>query len=257
MSDEYTRVELMACAASRLLEDHSTVGVGTGLPMIAASLAQRTRAPNLVIMFEAGSIAPRIKRLPISVGDSRCLRRAVMATSLASVMEFAQCGMIDYAFLGGAEIDPFGNLNTTVIGPYEEPRVRLPGSGGANDFASLCWHTIIIMKHDVRKFQPKLNFVTTPGYLWGPGAREEAGLPSNTGPYRVITDLAILDFDEETKRMRLLSVHPGVDVEDVVARTGFDLIIPARVGRTDPPSQEELRILRQEIDPEAIIIGRR
>src|SRR5438309_7943061 len=140
--------------------------------------------------------------MPISVGDSRTFYRAVMATSMADVMQFAQRGMIDYTFLGGAQIDAYGNLNSTVCGDYKKPKVRLPGSGGANDLASFCWRTMIAMKHDAKKFVEKLDFLTTPGYLTGPGAREAAGLPANAGPFRVITDLCVLDFAQDTMRMR-------------------------------------------------------
>ncbi len=252
----YTTIELMACVASRLLEDRKTVFVGTGLPMIAAALAQRTHAPNLVIVFEAGGVGPRIPTLPISVGDSRTFHMAVMASSMHDVMSIAQRGYLDYGFLGGAQIDMYGNLNTTVIGPWEKPKVRLPGSGGANDVGSLCRRTIILMRQDLRRFVKKLDFITTPGYLTGPGAREEAGLPEGTGPYRVITQLGVYGFDEETKRMKLLSVHPGVTVEDIKANSQFEILIPDRIEETEPPSIEELKILR-EIDRAGLVIGRK
>lgn len=142
---DYTQIELMACAASRVLEEGKSVLVGTGLPVIASTLAQRTHAPNLLIVFEAGGIGPQIPVLPISVGDSRTLHKAVMANSMDYVMSTGQLGYIDYGFLGGAQIDMYGNLNTTVIGSYEKPKTRLPGSGGGNDCGSLCWQVIIIM----------------------------------------------------------------------------------------------------------------
>src|SRR5580698_3928984 len=187
--------ELMIVCASHALEDGTTVAVGTGVPCAAAMLAQKTHAPNLVIFFEAGGVAPLLPTMPISVGDSRTFHRAVMATSMADVMQFCQKGMMDYTFLSGAQIDPFGNLNSTMIGAeFARPKVRLPGSGGANDLASFCWRTLIIMRHDPKKFVERLDFLTSPGYLTGPGAREAAGLPSKTGPHRVITDLCVLDF---------------------------------------------------------------
>src|SRR5579871_806979 len=186
-------MELMVCCAARALEDGRTVAVGTGVPCAAAMLAQRTHAPELVIVFEAGGVAPQLPTMPISVGDSRTIYRALMATSMADVMETCQRGLIDYTFLGGAQIDPYGNLNSTCIGAdYANPRVRLPGSGGANDLASFCWRILVVTLHDPRRFVKKLDFITTPGYLTGPGARERAGLPAGTGPYRVITDLAVL-----------------------------------------------------------------
>src|SRR6266700_7123619 len=197
----YTPVELMIACAPHVLEDGRTVAVGTGVPCAAAMLAQKTHAPNLVICFEAGGVAPQLPTMPISVGDSRTFYRGVMATSMADVMETCQRGLIDYTFLGGAQIDPYGNLNSTLIGgTYQRPKVRLPGSGGANDLASLCWRILVVTNHDRRRFVEKLDFLTTAGYLWGPGAREAAGLPPGTGPYRVITDLAVLGYAENTRR---------------------------------------------------------
>ncbi len=251
----YTPIELMATVASHQLEDGKIVGVGTGLPMIAGLLAQKTHAPKLIIFFEAGSIAPQVPTLPISVGDSRCAHRAVAATGLAGIMETGQRGMIDYAFLGGAEVDMYGNINSTVIGDHDSPKVRLPGSGGANDFGSLSWRTIIIARHDKAKLPERVSFITTPGYINGPGAREEAGLPRGTGPFRVITNLALMGFDDETCRMKLISVHPGVTVDQVRENTGFDLIIPDDVATSPSPTENELTVLRG-IDPDGIIIGK-
>ncbi len=250
----YQTVELMASATSKLVEDGTTVLTGSGLPMIAMALAIRTRTPNVTLVFEAGGIAPRIPVLPISVGDSRTFHKAVMATSLDYVMSTAQQGFIDCGMLGAAQIDMYGNINTTVIGPYGSPKARLPGSGGANDLGSLCWSTIVIMQQDSRRFVKKLDFLTTPGYLDGPGGRERAGLPEGTGPFRVVTQLGVMGFDDATKRMMLLSVHPGVSVEDVKAATGFELIVSPRVTETSPPTSEEIRILRDEIDPAGFVI---
>lgn len=169
-------------------------------------------------------------------------------------MEFAQLGFVDYGFLGGAQIDPYGNLNSTVIGDHDKPKVRLPGSGGANDVGSCCWKTIILMQHGVRRFVEKVDFVTTPGYLAGPGAREAAGLPKDTGPYRVVTNLATLDFDEESKRMRLIALNPGVTKEKVIEETGFDLLVADDLAENAPPNAEELDLLRNDIDKERFYI---
>lgn len=250
----YNTPELIACVASRVLENGRSVLVGTGLPIIAATLAQRLHAPNLLIVFEAGGIGPRIPRIPISVGDSRTFHKAVMAASMDYVMSCAQLGFIDYAFLGGAQIDTYGNLNTTVIGPHSKPKVRLPGSGGANDAGSLCRRTIILMRQDRRRFVEKLDFLTTPGYLDGPNARERAGLPADTGPYRVITQLGVMGFDPASKRMTVLSVHPGVTVDDLLEATGFELLISEEALTTEPPTEAELKLLREEIDPAGIVI---
>ena len=168
----YNPMELMICCAARLLEDGKTAAVGTGVPCAAAMLAQRTHSPHLVILFEAGGVAPQLPTMPISVGDSRTFWRGVMATSMCDIMETCQRGMIDYTFLGGAQIDAHGNLNSTMIGgDYARPDVRLPGSGGANDLASLCWRILVVTIHDRRRFVEKLDFMTTPGFLSGPGAR--------------------------------------------------------------------------------------
>jgi glutaconate CoA-transferase subunit B len=245
----------MACAASRILEDGKSVFVGTGLPIVASMLAQRTHAPNLLVVFEAGGIGPKIPAIPISVGDSRTFYKAVMAASMDYVMSCAQLGHIYYGFLGAAQVDQYGNLNTTCIGPHDKPKTRLPGSGGANDLGSLCHRTIVLMRQDTRKFVERLDYLTTPGYLSGPGAREKAGLPRNTGPYRVITQLGVMGFDNESKKMTLVSTHPGVSIKDIIDNTGFKLIIPDIVPMTDEPSTEELRLLREELDPNRIVIG--
>jgi glutaconate CoA-transferase subunit B len=178
-----------------------------------------------------------------------------MAASMDYVMSCAQLGHIDFGFLGGAQIDMYGNLNTTSIGPHEHPKTRLPGSGGANDLGSLCHRTIVLIRQDTRKFVERLDYVTTPGYLSGAGARERAGLPRNTGPYRIITQLGVMGFDDESKRMTLISTHPGVSIEDIVENTGFKLIVHDTVPMTEEPSAEELHILREELDPNKIVIG--
>src|SRR5438132_3970730 len=242
----YNPMQLMSVCAARLLEDGKTVAVGTGVPCAAAMLAQRTHAPNLVILFEAGGVAPQLPTMPISVGDSRTFYRGVMATSMADVMETCQRGMVDYTFLGGAQIDAFGNLNSTMIGKdYRKPKVRLPGSGGANDLASFCWRILVVTNHDKRRFVETLDFLTTPGFLNGPGAREAAGLSPGTGPYRVITDLAVLGFSEHTRRMEVHSLHPGIELEQVRAATGFELGVHTPLGTTQPPTEHELCILRE------------
>src|SRR3972149_2092769 len=202
----YDVTEMMVVAASKVLGDGKTVFVGTGMPLAAAALAQKTHAPTLVLVFEAGGLGPQLPRIPISVSESITFYRAIEAGGMDNVMGAAARGFVDYGFLGGAQIDAYGNLNTTVIGDYGNLKVRFPGSGGANDIGSLCWQTIAIIRHDKQRFVAKLDFLTTPGYLSGPGVREKAGLPRNTGPYRVISTLGVLGFDEETKRMKLLAV---------------------------------------------------
>jgi len=255
MKPNYTPTELLATVASKLLEDGKSVFVGTGLPMIAAMLAQRTHAPRLLIIFEAGGVGPRVPVLPISVGDSRTFYQAAAASSMHDVMSLCQAGYIDYGFLGAAMIDRYGNINTTVIGEHDHPQARLPGSGGANDIGSLCWRTIIIMRQEKRRFLQKVDFITTPGYLTGPGAREKAGLPAGTGPYRIITQLGLYGFDEASKRVKLLAVHPGVTIEQIQENSEFEILIPDYVETTEPPTAEERRLLH-EIDPAGMAIGK-
>ncbi len=256
MTLEYTTTELMAVSAARYLVDGSTVVVGTGVPCAAAMLAQKTTAPGLMILFEAGGVGAMLPTMPISVGDSRTFWRGLFAGSMSDIMDACQRGMIDYAFLGGAQIDAYGNLNSTVIGDYDRPKTRLPGSGGANDLASLCWQTIIVMPQDKRRFVASVDFLTTPGYLTGAGAREAAGLPAGTGPYKVVTNLAILGFDERTCRMRVEGIHPGVSREDIIGSSGFNLLWADDVAATSVPTADELRILREEVDPYRYVIGR-
>jgi glutaconate CoA-transferase subunit B len=246
----------MICAAARNLEDGAAVAVGTGAPCAASMLAQKAHAPNLVIIFEAGGIAPLLPTMPISVGDSRTYYKAVMASGMCEVMETIQRGMVDYCFLGGAQIDKYGNINSTVIGDWHKPKVRFPGSGGANDFGSLAWKIMVITPQDARRFVEKVDFITTPGFLSGPGSREEVGLPANTGPHKVITNMAVMGFDPDSKRLRVESIHKGFSFDDVQENTGFELLRAPEVVETPDPTAEELRLLREEVDPNHYIIGR-
>ena len=255
--EDYNSMELMISVASRFLEDNTCISVGTGAPCAAAMLAQKLYSPNLLIIFEAGGIAPLLSSMPISVGDSRTIYKAIQIISMPEVMELLQRGGVDYCFLGGAQIDMYGNLNSTMIGSdYQHPQVRFPGSGGANDFGSLAWKTLVMTPQSPRRFIPKVDFITTPGYLTGAGAREKAGLPPETGPYKVITNLAVLGYDEKTKRMKIESVHPGIMVDEVQANTGFELVLEKDISVTKAPTREELKILREEVDPLKLIIGK-
>jgi glutaconate CoA-transferase subunit B len=245
----YTKTELMICVAARLFEDGATCFIGTGIPMLAAMLAAKTTAPNLVPVFEFGGTGAIMEELPRAVGEARTFHKGISALGICDTMETAQRGFIDYGFLGGAQIDPYGNLNSVVIGDHDHPKVRLPGSGGGNDVGSFCWKTIAIMQHDARRFIPKVDFLTTPGFLTGPGTREAAGLPPGTGPVFVVSTMALMDYEPGSCRMRLKALYPGVTVEAVVTSTGFELVMPARVEAIEAPNPEEIRILRQEIDP--------
>jgi glutaconate CoA-transferase subunit B len=250
----YNPSELLICTAARLMPDGTTALIGTGIPMLAASLAQKMHAPNLVTIFEFGGIGALLDELPIAVGGERTFHRAIAAAGLCEVVETAQRGFIEFGFIGGAQIDAYGNVNSTVIGDYQRPKVRLPGSGGGNDAGSHCWRTIAIMRHDKRRFIEKVDFITTPGYLTGPGAREAAGLPRDTGPYRVVSNLAVMGYHPESKRMMLLATQPGVTVDQVIENTGFELLIAETIEKNPPPTAKELRILREEVDKDRLYI---
>lgn len=252
MNTEYNPSELLICLASRVMEDGTTAFIGTGIPMLAASLAQQMHAPNLITVFEFGGTGAILEKLPLAVGDMRTFNKALHASGISDTMETAQRGFVEFGFLGGAQIDPYGNLNSTAIGDVLYPKVRLPGSGGGNDVGSCCWRTIAIMRHDRRRFIEKVDFITTPGYLSGPGAREEAGLPAGTGPYRVVTNLGLFDYEEKSKRMRLIALNPGITVVDVIENTGFEILIADKVEQNDPPTAEELKILREKVDPDGL-----
>lgn len=253
----YSKTELMICVAARLFEDGSTAFIGTGIPMLAAMLAAKTIAPNLVPVFEFGGLGAIMEDLPRAVGEARTFHKGLVAAGICELMETAQRGFIDYGFLGGAQIDPYGNLNTVTIGDHDHPKARLPGSGGGNDVGSQCWKTVAIMQHDKRRFVPEVDFLTTPGYLDGASARENAGLPAGSRPINVVSTLALMDYDDGqggSYRMRLAATHPGVTVQEVIDNTGFELIIPEQVPVNEPPTPEELRLLREEIDPEKFYI---
>jgi glutaconate CoA-transferase subunit B len=257
LDERYNLREYLAFMGASVLEDGKSVFVGTGLPIVASMLAQRTHAPELLILFEAGGMGPHLPELPTSVGESRTYHQGVAASSMHDLMSLSQAGYVDYGFLGAAQIDQYGNINTTVIGEHAHPKVRLPGSGGANDVASFSHRLITIMaKQSTRTFVERVDFLTTSGYLDGPGARERAGLAAGSGPYRVITQLAMYGFDDETKRMMLLSLHPGVTIEDVQENSGFEIIIPENVAISHEPTAMHLRLLQEEIDPAGIALGR-
>jgi glutaconate CoA-transferase subunit B len=251
-------MELMVCVAARQLEDGKTAVIGTGMPLAAAMLALKTTAPNLIVMFEAGSVAPQLKKLPISVADSHTQSGCIFHGSMNEIMEACQRGIVDYTFLGGAQIDMYGNINSTMIGTkYQHPKVRLPGSGGANDLASFCWKTLVITPHDKRRFVSQVDFLTTPGYLTGAGARERVGLPPGSGPYKVISTLALMGYDSATKRMCVESLHPGITKQAVIENTSFEMLFADVLTVTPEPTEQELDILRKQVDPEGFIIGKR
>ena len=254
---DYNAMELMICVASRFMENGCSALVGTGAPCAAGMLAQKTTAPGMLMIFEAGGVAPQLPTMPVSVGDSRTIWNALMASSMTETMSLTARGMVDYAFLGGAQIDMHGNLNSTMIGnDFRHPKIRLPGSGGACDLATSCWRVMVITPHEKRRFVKHVDFITSPGFIRGGKTREEAGLPPNTGPYKIVTNLAVMGFDNPERRMEIESLSPGVTVEEVQANTDFELLVKKDVRETAPPTPEELRILRDEVDPHRYIIGR-
>jgi len=245
---QYTPRELLACCAARLLKDGESVFVGTGLPLVGAMLAKKLHAPNMMAIYECGAVDPQPRQLPWSVADPWTLYQAPVILSMSSVFGHSRAGYADVGFLGGAQIDMYGNINATCIGPYDNPTVRLTGSGGANDIASLCQRVIFMGLHLPQRFPERVDYITTPGYLDGPGARERAGLVGG-GPWRVLSHLGVMGFDEETCRMKLLSYHPGVTIEVIQEFTGFELLVDKDVHETEKPTEEELHILRNEVDP--------
>ena len=254
---DYNPMELMLAAASRELEDNSVVIVGTGAPCAAAMLAQKMHAPHMTILFEAGGIGPELRSMPISVGDSRTFHRGLWATTMDNIMAMLQCGEVDTAFIGGAQIDMYGNINSTMLGSdHRNPKVRFPGSGGANDLASLCWKSMCMTVHSTARFVEKIDFCTTPGYLAGPGGREAAGLPPGTGPARVVTNLCVMGYHSSEKRMMVEMLHPGVTRKEVQENTGFELLWKDTITVTPEPTVKELGLLREDIDPLKLIIGR-
>ncbi len=246
----YNTAEMVAIMSARILEDGKIVFGGAGMPLISCVLAQKMHAPRLTILFEGGVIGPHIDphKLPPSTNEQRAARRGHMVLSITDVLLLQQRGYVDYGFLGGAQIDQYGNLNSSFIGDPDNPKVRLPGTGGANDIASLATKILVAMHHEKRRFVEKVDFITTPGYLEGEDSREKAGLIAG-GVHQVITHLGMFGFDPQSRRMSLQALHPGATVDEVRERTGFEMMIPDDILFTEEPTAEELRILR-ELDPE-------
>jgi glutaconate CoA-transferase, subunit B len=240
----WTADEMMSIAAARALRDGQACFVGIGLPSTAANLARRLHAPRLVLIYESGTLDTRPEELPLSIGDGILADSALTVVSVPEVFNYwLQPGRIDVGFLSGAQIDRLGNINTTVIGEYDEPTVRLPGSGGAPEIAASCRQVIVIMRHRQRAFVEQVDFVTSVGHGSGPGDRELLGL-RGAGPVRVITDLGVLEPDPDTSELVLTALHQGVTVEQVRAETGWPLQVAADLVFTAPPSTTELETLR-------------
>lgn len=251
---DYTPNELMAAAGARELRDHQVVAVGLGLPVVASFLAKHTHAPNMTILFELGIIDPEPIHTGVGLADPRVWYRAPVMSGFIDILgAILHRGRVDVGFLGGLEIDRYGNLNTTLLGDPNGRFRHMIGSGGANDIASCAQSTIIIMRHEDRKLREAVSFITSPGYLTGGDSRAATGLRG--GPCRVITDKAVFGFDADSKQMRLLSIHPGNTLEDVLGTMGFAPLVPENVPYTEPPTAKQLRLIREVIDPERKYLG--
>jgi glutaconate CoA-transferase, subunit B len=245
-SQQYNTAELVALMSARALENNKVVFVGAGIPLVSAVLAQKLHAPNLTILFEGGVIAPDIEmgKLPPSTNEARAANRALAIVSPLELFYLQQRGFVDYGFLGGAQIDKYGNINTSIIGPRDKPKVRLPGSGGANDIISCCTKTIVATHHEKRRFVEKVDFITSPGYLTGDSSREKSGLIFGS-VYKIITHLCTMGFNPVTKVMEVQSLNPGVTFDEVQANTGFELKrATEKLTINNPPTEHELRVLR-------------
>jgi glutaconate CoA-transferase subunit B len=249
---DYTPSELMIVSAARALEGKQVVFVGVGLPNIACNLARRSHSPGMELVYESGVFGAHPARLPLSIGDATLVSNATAVTSMADLFLFyLQRGLVDVALLGGAQIDRYGSLNTTVIGPYGRPKVRLPGSGGACEIAINARAVVMIMRLKKRAFVAKLDFVTSPGHHSRGRSRDEMGLPGN-GPERVITDRATFDFDPVSREMRLIELGPGETVESIQDEVAWPLLVAAEPRPMALPTAEELALIRNELDPQGL-----
>ncbi len=247
---DFTNQELMVIEAARHIRDGNVVLVGTGLPMVATTFAQKTHAPDLICVVESGPIAPEVIPTPISVSDPRIMHRAVRLGSKRDVLGcILQRGLVDVGFLGGAQIDQFGNINTTVIGDYRKPTRRLPGSGGANDVASHSKRLLIITKHEKRRFPAHCDYITSPGYLFGPEGRQKAGLKVTAPPITIVTDLTAMEITHETRTMQIIKLMPGIQLDKVLDNLQFAPAVSPHLTEVELPTAEQVRILREEVDP--------
>jgi len=255
MASEYRPSEMMAAVAARELEDGEVTFVGIGLPNLACNLARALHAPNLVLIYESGAVGAVPERLPVSIGDPSLVTGSLMVCSMADVFQlFLQGGRIGVGFLGGAQIDRWGNINTTVVGPYGKPKVRLPGSGGAAEIAIHARRVLVISRLHPRAFPAEVDFVTSPGHRFHGRPRRELGMPG-AGPVKVVTDKAVLETDPESGELVLAGLYPGVTVEEVRALVGWPLRARPVLTAPPAPSAEELRLLRQVLDPQGLYLS--
>ena len=252
--EKYKTSELMVTRAARELKDGEIVFVGIGLPNMACNLARRIHAPNLVLIYESGTIGSIPERLPVSIGDPSLAKNALSICPMSDVFNlYLQGGRIDVGFLGCAQIDRYGNINSTVIGDYHHPKVRLPGSGGACEMAIHAKKTIVITPLQKRIFPEAVDFVTSPGQVSGGKSRKMWDMPGG-GPLIVITDMCVFTFDEQSGEMVLSGLHPGIELETVHEQVGWELKVSDNLSETEIPTQEEIRIIREDLDPQGIFI---
>jgi glutaconate CoA-transferase subunit B len=249
--------ELMIIEAARNIRDGETVFAGTGMPLVAAMFAQKSHAPNMCFVIETGPIAPQVLPVPTSVSDAKGMYRAAKLGTLREVLGcLLQRGLVDVGFLGGAQIDQYANINSTVIGDYDRPKVRFPGSGGANDIASHAKRILIICRHEKRRFPEKCAYITSPGYIDGPDGRKKAGLKNDYPDIIVVTDMAVMAVDKNTGKLQVVKLMPGVTFEQVQENTGFPLTKVANPAGVEPPTEEDLRILHEDVDPDREYVGK-
>ena len=246
-ANDYTTSELMGATVARQIKNHDVAFIGVGIPLIAGVVAVATHAPRAILVYEGGGIGSRTRRIPWTISDNPTTDHAIGAVPIWRIMSDMQRGFVDVGVIGGAEVDRFGNLNSTVItgpgGSYLRPKVRLPGSGGANDMASSARRTIIMIRLEKGKFVEKVQYITSPGHLTGPGERRKAGLQGG-GPDLVITEKCIFGFDDKTKEMVLKTLYPGVKVEDIKALVDWDLQVAPALDEVEPPTEEQVRVMR-------------
>lgn len=255
MASEYSPSEMMAAVAARELGDGEVVFVGIGLPNLACNLARALHAPELVLIYESGAVGAIPERLPVSIGDPSLVTGSLMVCSMADVFQlFLQNGKIEVGFLGGAQVDRYGNINTTVIGGYEKPKVRLPGSGGAAEIAIHAQRVLIISRLNLRAFPAEIDFLTSPGQRCKGKSRKELGMPG-AGPVKVVTDKGILESDPDSGEMVLTALYPEVTADEVQANVGWPLRVAGHLGRVAPPSARELDLLRHTLDPQKLYLG--
>ncbi|WP_330637145.1 CoA-transferase [Acidaminobacter sp. JC074] len=253
----YTNREMQAVSIARLIHDDQIAVVGTGLPLIGASIAKRLFAPTCHLIVESGIMDCNPKEVPTSVADCRLMANGSVLWDQYRYFGFQTNSMryenIDLlAFIGGAQIDPYGNVNSTCIGDYHQPKTRFTGSGGANGIATF-FNTVIMMQHEKRRFVKSVDYLTSPGWIDGPDGRKKSGLPSNRGPQAVVTDLGIMKFDDQTKRMYVDQYYPGVSLDQIIENTGFDIDV-SRARQADPPSRQVIELIRTEVDPHKVFI---